>query len=264
MPRRSKRSSTTQPGGLLNDLLVSDGSTIRIRNTHFNLELDKGGSSRTMRASQGFLSDAWMHRINWTLGGSASYQSPFGKLLVFDGGTAYGVQSLYTWRKFSPWVWPENHSGHHHQKYARYTPDMFPHGVRLYAQENRRVEASIEIPNPENIPTAYQRRTNWAKPAMSSTVGHRWTHNLPVQLRSMVLTEKTLFAAGWKDSVMLSPETARKDTGQAVLLAFDRDTGRPLAEYALPAQPVFDGLIAANGRLLLTLQNGDVICFAAR
>ena len=63
---------------------------------------------------------------------------------------------------------------------------------------------------------------------------------------------------------MLSPETARKDTGQAVLLAFDRDTGRPLAEYALPAQPAFDGLIAANGRLLLTLQNGDVICFAAR
>ena len=262
--RKRKPSSTSQPGGLLNDLMISDGNTIRLQSLHFSLELNRGGRSRIMKANYGFLSDSWMHRVNWTLGGAADYKSPFGKLLVFDGGTAYGVQNWYSWRKVSPWLWPQNHSGHHHQKYARYTPDMFPHGVRLYAQENRQIEAKIEIPNPENIPQAYQGKTNWAKPAMSSTAGHRWTHNLPVQIRAMVLTEGILFAAGWKDSVMLSSETARKDTGDTLMLAFDRDSGEALAKYSLPAKPVFDGMIAANGRIFLTLQNGDVRCFAAR
>jgi hypothetical protein len=33
-----------------------------------------------------------------------------------------------------------------------------------------------------------------------------------------------------------------------------------LAEVKLPSSPVFDGLIAAGGKLLLSLKDGSVLC----
>jgi hypothetical protein len=261
--RKKKVSSTTTPKGLLVDLLLSNGESIKIQSFGYSLELEGRGRSKLMTASFNFLSDSWMHRANWTLGGGVNYKSPFGKLIVFDEGTAFGVQNQYTWRKYSSWLWPQDHSGHHHQKYARYTPKMFPSGVRLYAQENRKVHAEVKVPDPENIPKKYRNIKNkWAKPEMSSPAGHKWTRNLPLQIRAMVLTEKVLFAAGWKDFIMTSSGKAQKDTAEPVLIAFDRETGKQIADYKLPAKPVFDGMIAARGRLFLSLQNGEVICFS--
>lgn len=52
--------------------------------------------------------------------------------------------------------------------------------------------------------------------------------------------------------------------GKPALWAIDRTTGETLAEYPLPAAPVFDGMIAANAKLYITLQNGEVVCFAAK
>jgi hypothetical protein len=87
---------------------------------------------------------------------------------------------------------------------------------------------------------------------------------MPAQVRAMVLTSRVLFCAGWKDSVAIFKETKSPDTGEPALWAIDRGTGKTLAEYPLPAAPVFDGMIAANGKLYITLQNGEVACFAAR
>jgi hypothetical protein len=38
---------------------------------------------------------------------------------------------------------------------------------------------------------------------------------------------------------------------------------KKLAEYPLDALPVFDGLIAADGNLYLSSQDGKLTCFAA-
>jgi len=38
--------------------------------------------------------------------------------------------------------------------------------------------------------------------------------------------------------------------------------GRKVAEYTLDAPPVFDGLIAARGRLYLSTTDGKVLCMA--
>ncbi|NQT36554.1 MAG: hypothetical protein HQ581_03640, partial [Planctomycetes bacterium] len=46
----------------------------------------------------------------------------------------------------------------------------------------------------------------------------------------------------------------------AVLCAHSADDGRKLAEQKLDAPPVFDGLIAAAGRLYMTTMNGTLIC----
>jgi hypothetical protein len=87
---------------------------------------------------------------------------------------------------------------------------------------------------------------------------------MPAQIRAMVLTNKILFAAGWKDSIAIFKELKAEDTGKPALWAIDRASGQTLAEYPLPAAPVFDGMIAANAKLYITLQNGDVACYTAK
>ena len=257
------KAKSVPPSGALPAVLISNGNVIVMQGRAFSPDLKDGGRAKVLSVPYGFMNDEWMHRTNWSLGGGgASYNKPFGKLLVFDGEVAYGAQNRYSWRKYSPWLWPQNHTGHHHQKYSRYKPDMFPTGVRLFAQKNAPVVVKeIETPDPERIPKGFAR---WGKPAMSSAVGHVWTNELPCQVRAMVATDRVLFVAGKKDSVAIYPELKTPDTGQPVLLALEKTTGKQLAEYKLPAAPSFDALIAARGELFISLQNGDVLCFEGK
>ena len=50
----------------------------------------------------------------------------------------------------------------------------------------------------------------------------------------------------------------------ALLLAASTVDGEQQAEYPLQAPPVFDGLIAANGRLYLGLTDGNVVCMGRK
>jgi hypothetical protein len=45
-----------------------------------------------------------------------------------------------------------------------------------------------------------------------------------------------------------------------LLAAFAADNGKKLAEYKLPALPVWDGMSAASGRLFIGTRDGGVIC----
>ena len=44
-------------------------------------------------------------------------------------------------------------------------------------------------------------------------------------------------------------------------MALSAADGKKLTDYGLPAPPVFDGMIAANGRLYVALVDGTVQCF---
>ena len=98
----------------------------------------------------------------------------------------------------------------------------------------------------------------------------------------MALAAKTLFVAGPPD---LADETAmlgylpgaddeinRELESQneawlgnkgALLWAVSADSGEKLAECKIPAIPVWDGMIATNGRLYLSLKDGTVLCLGA-
>ena len=49
----------------------------------------------------------------------------------------------------------------------------------------------------------------------------------------------------------------------ALLREHSADDGTILAEHKLQATPVFDGLIAANNRLYLSLENGMILCMGS-
>ncbi|MHC4399264.1 MAG: outer membrane protein assembly factor BamB family protein [Planctomycetota bacterium] len=112
-------------------------------------------------------------------------------------------------------------------------------------------------------------------------VTHHWTQDLPLFARAMVLAGDTLFLAGPPDIVdeeeafraiddpHVEPQLADQAAAfggkkGAVLWAVSAADGRKLAEHPLKAPPVFDGLVAAAGRLFLSTQSGAVVCLEGR
>ncbi len=86
---------------------------------------------------------------------------------------------------------------------------------------------------------------------------------MPLRVRALVLSRDRLFIAGPPDLVPADdPLTAIEGRRGAALWSVSATDGKRLAEFELDALPVFDGLIAANGYLFLTTQDGKVCCFA--
>jgi len=112
-------------------------------------------------------------------------------------------------------------------------------------------------------------------------VEHKWTQDIPFFARAMVLAGDTLFLAGPPDIVdepqvlpkIDEPQTARRLAEQAAALggrrgsllwAVSKSSGRKLGEYKLDGLPVFDGMIAADGRLYISTVDGRVVCMASK
>jgi hypothetical protein len=75
----------------------------------------------------------------------------------------------------------------------------------------------------------------------------------------MVLADGILFGAGWRDSVKTFAENPYCES-DSVLTAISTADGETIKEYPLEAEPVFDGMAAAYGRLYLSLKDGTVLC----
>ncbi|MBL7152903.1 MAG: PQQ-binding-like beta-propeller repeat protein [Phycisphaerae bacterium] len=244
---RTLRSEGANRDGAMPDVLVSDGRniTMRFRRYDLSLEESKGPKTATIVANTGLLEDCWGHRWNWTLGASDT----FGKLLVFDDKAAYGVQTYYTFLKYDKSMQPGTHTGHLHQKYARYTPEQFPIGTRLFGRRNQKQKGSTQ---------------DKKKPRRTlSGNSHEWNRKTLIQFRSMVLADDVLFCGGWKDSVRISDNNARSEA-DSVLMVISTADGGTVKEYQLKAEPVFDGMAAAYGRLYLSLKDGSVTCLGGK
>ena len=93
----------------------------------------------------------------------------------------------------------------------------------------------------------------------------------------MVGADNTLFIAGPPDLVdetklhgkFLEPDVeaalkkqqaALDGKNGALLWAVSAKDGKRLAQYRLKSIPVFDGMIAANGRLYISLETGELVC----
>jgi outer membrane protein assembly factor BamB len=112
-------------------------------------------------------------------------------------------------------------------------------------------------------------------------VKHEWSVAVPLHARAMVLANKTLFIAGppafideekafdtATDAAMqkklAEQDAAWRGVQGALLQAVSTADGKKLSELKLTAVPVWDGLIAANGRLYLTTVDGKVHCFKGK
>ena len=106
---------------------------------------------------------------------------------------------------------------------------------------------------------------------------HHWSQDIPLFARAMVLAGKTLFIAGPADLIdepqafakINDPKIRQKLTEQsdalkgkmgAMLLAISPADGQTLADYKLDGLPIFDGMIAAQNSLYISLADGRLLC----
>jgi outer membrane protein assembly factor BamB len=90
-----------------------------------------------------------------------------------------------------------------------------------------------------------------------------WSRSVPVHIRTIVLSGDIVFAAGAGPAPGQAP-AKQEVSREPLLMAFSAADGSELARYPMPAAPVFNGMAAAGGELLLTLENGQVLCMTAK
>ncbi|MFO8012901.1 MAG: PQQ-binding-like beta-propeller repeat protein [Phycisphaerae bacterium] len=264
--------------GTRNDVLTSDGEYLYLFQVKFNKQLerqeapritnlgDRDMGGRHVFATSSLLDDSWWNRTFWMYssrwpGYYIANQAPkAGQILCVGEETTYAVK-CYTLRN-------------------RHSPMMFPgdkgaRGYLLFADAN---DNEPYLYDGESEPEPVQ----WL-PAVSKKIGHRRTMNAvnkdkgtgftrsrpplwqawkDVRIRAMVLAGDTLFCAGPPDVLTeADPLAAFEGRAGGRLLAASRADGTTLSETALDAPPVFDGLIAAGGRLYLVDRAGGVRCF---
>ena len=80
----------------------------------------------------------------------------------------------------------------------------------------------------------------------------------------LVLGELCLAPVGMSMLTRLSPHRIVAMMMGVFLLAISASDGSELARYPISAPPVFDGMAAAGGQLLLSLENGQLLCMGAK
>ena len=93
----------------------------------------------------------------------------------------------------------------------------------------------------------------------------RWSTLIRVRATAMVLAGETLVVAGFPDTMDTdNPWAAYEGRRGGKLLVVSVADGSELVEIKLDSPPVFDGLIAAGGRLYMSDRAGRVTCMAGQ
>jgi hypothetical protein len=101
----------------------------------------------------------------------------------------------------------------------------------------------------------------------------------PFQVRAMVVADNTLFVSGPPDIVdeednffvldkaevlerLAEQKELLRGSEGAVMWAVSAESGKKYSEWKLDSLPVWDGMIAAGGRLYMAKMNGELVCFS--
>ncbi len=214
-------------------------------------------------ATGGFLDDTfwnrtwWMHARAWP-GFHYAQQAPkSGQLLVFDDRTTYTVKHFTTRNRHSPMHFPGD-------------------GILLFADDNDNeplfyrgegepepIEWEPELPADTRW-TIHQDAAVDKGPGFTRAEPPLWTSWLEVRVEAMALAGERLFLAGTPDEVPEDdPLAAVEGRRGGVLAVVCAREGTALAHYPLASRPIFDGLIAAQDRLLWAAEDGSIHCFGA-
>jgi len=268
--------------GANSDILTSEGDFIYMRQKRLtpSLEEVKGEVLSTkgemdiglhVFSTSGLLDGSWYNRTFWMYskrwpGFQLANQAPkSGQLLVVDEENTYGVKVFYRRNVHSTMFFPGKE------------------GYLLFADRNDN-EPQIVGEEGARTPVAWLPQSEYDRGGgrgirtldseafgLDKMIGYTraepplWAQWFPVRIRAMVKAGGLLFVAGPPDKLDPDdPYAAFEGRLGSRLLAISADDGKKLAECEVDASPLFDGLIAANGRLYLSLEDGSLACFAAK
>jgi len=243
----------------LPDVLSCDGQHIYMRSQKFDLDCKrpeirvypKSGinileieqkAGAHLYAPAGFLDDAEFNRNYWVYGTThfeghqgesiAGRFTPSGQILAFNDGQVFGYRGEIKVNAVQNVVFAINK--------APKQDAQAPAAPRKENAADKKPEKSKKTKN--------DKKTE-AKTSLDISLKYNWTQKPVIAARAIALTGQTLALAG----------TDSKDNHKMVL--YSTDGGKVLSEVKLPAQPVFDGMASAKGRVYLSLANGNVACF---
>jgi len=230
--------------GIMNDILVSDGEFVYLR--EWQIDPESGTARQVMRPRQirdypgevrvprsmenGPVPPIYLHSswINTLLDGSWRYAfrsyhkgnqrrgfgASFGQLLAFDANTVYG---------FRTGLWSLG---------GRSAPHLFaaPRGLSITDDAN---------------PTGYDAASRWTQPMPAGG----W-------VEAMLVAGDMIFVAGPVDP-------ADRSAAEGFLRAHSVTDGALTTNVRLTSPPQLDGMASARERLYLSLASGDVVCFGA-
>jgi len=234
---------TEQPGALP-DVLKCDDENLYLRDMRMDWDgTELAPTVKHLYSPTGYLEDKWWHRTYWifgtqTFGRAAGWSVvaghvPSGRILATDGESIYG--------------------------YGR--ENVSSHGLGLKDATMHLFKASREV-KARNKPI--KRNNNVALNArlVPSEVQYDWSREIPVVARAMALTKEAIVFAGPRFDQGKGDEEPEFKLGEpAALTVVDAGDGSTLQSYELDAQPVFDGLIVARGRVYLSSVAGTVECW---
>ncbi len=268
--------------GANSDVLVSEGGFLYLRQKKLTRDLKeieskvlspKGEADVGLHifSTSSMLDGSWYNRTFWMYskrwpGFQLANQAPkSGQLLVTDEEKTYAVGVFYRRNVHSPMFFPGKE------------------GYLLFADRNTNEPQIVGEPGAREplrwLPQSdYERgggRGVWKLEqeafGLDKMVGYTraepavWMDWLPVRIRAMVKAGDTLFVAGAPDVLdPKDPYAAFEARKGANLVAVSAGDGKKLSEASLDYPPVFDGLIAAGGRLFASLENGTLLCLAGR
>ena len=286
----------------LPDILSTDGQHLFMRAQQFalvgqRLELAprnfaSAGLAPTQRGEgahlfspTGFLDDTWWHRSYWIYGRSfgegsggwplAGRVTPGGRLPAMNDQTVFGYGRRPDTYK---WTTP---IAYHLFAASKQQP---AHAKPVTARDSARPQAPTGALSKAAAPKAGKAKKARRLPQgdLNPLIAHNqvdydWSQAIPLQVRTMVLAQDTLFIAGPPEVVdeenafahpldqALQAKLKEQDEIQQgaqgfSLWAVNASDGCKLAEYHFDSVPVFDSLIAAQGRLCLATVDGKVLC----
>ena len=265
--------------GVLNDVLSVSGDSVYMR--HLKIDFETGDDLQTgpphLFAPMGFLDDAWWHRSYWLFASDPVCMPP-----TNESGWAI-------WARMGNMVPSGRILSLGEEMVYGYGRNRYPGGgagqvrggeqYHLFAAEK---EAFQPLPsNRENQHLRYggsgralgleitERDKRYGEPSLHRNV---WSRQVPIFARALVLADTTLLLAGPHEQAELrtgeltlpnldKAESAFQGRQGAALCLVDAAGGEPLAQYKLESPPVFDGMIAARGRIFISLKDGSLVCF---
>ena len=287
LPPQFEARGTTMPG-VLPDVLSCDGSSVFLRHLRFDLEgKPQEPNVNHLFSPSGFVDGSWWHRNYWMFGtemknawggwAQSGYQVPAGRLLVLDDESVFCFGRLNQYATHGSHVgvptplipWPpasRDARARGQTHYALFSTTREPQVATVTVGQD-------QTALPERGPQAAVRAGK--KVRQQRRLVPRWSRELEVTVRAMLLADKTLYVAGPPELLSLTGrsigEQDLKAAGDAydgklggMLWAVSAKDGSTLSEHELDSPPVFDGLIAAHGCLFMTTMDGCVRCLGKK
>jgi len=267
--------------GANSDVLVSEGDFIYMRQKKMTPQLkeidvevlsSKGAQDVGLHifSTAGLLDDSnynrtfWMYSKRWP-GFQLANQAPkTGQLLVVDDEKTYAIREFYRRNVHSPMFIPGK------EGYLLFA-DLNTNEPQIVGETGWRKPLEwlpqSHIPRQGNPGLDNVGRGFGADKGIGYTRAEppTWRQWIKVRIRAMVKAGDTLFVAGAPDVFDPDdPYAAFEARKGAKLVAVSAKDGRELSQTPLDCPPVFDGMIAASGRLFASLRDGSIVCLAAK